>query len=81
MFLSRVNVKLPTVEVRYKNLFVEAECEVVGGKPLPTLWNSLLSFLSVSVFWQTFRREMFNRSSHITIEAAIFSDKFMTFIL
>lgn len=50
MFLSRVNVKLPTVEVRYKNLFVEEECEVVGGKPLPTLRNSLLSFLSVSVF-------------------------------
>ncbi|KAM0962434.1 hypothetical protein ACFX2A_022042 [Malus domestica] len=45
--IDRVNVKLPTVEVRYKNLFVEAECDVVQGKPLPTLWNSLLSFLSV----------------------------------
>ncbi|ONI27828.1 hypothetical protein PRUPE_1G106900 [Prunus persica] len=45
--IDRVNVKLPTVEVRYKNLFVEAECEVVQGKPLPTLWNSLLSLLSV----------------------------------
>ncbi|RXH71770.1 hypothetical protein DVH24_025271 [Malus domestica] len=45
--IDRVNVKLPTVEVRYKNLFVEAECDVVQGKPLPTLWNTLLSFLSV----------------------------------
>ncbi|KAG6418106.1 hypothetical protein SASPL_120305 [Salvia splendens] len=29
------------VEVRYKELRVEAECEFVKGKPLPTLWNSL----------------------------------------
>ena len=43
----RVGVKLPSVEVRYKNLSVEAECEVVDGKPLPTLWNSIASFLSV----------------------------------
>ncbi|PON46935.1 ABC transporter-like [Trema orientale] len=47
--IDRVNVKLPSVEVRYKNLCVEAECEVVRGKPLPTLWNSFVSTLS-SVF-------------------------------
>ncbi|KAM3693822.1 hypothetical protein ACJW31_07G013300 [Castanea mollissima] len=45
--IDNVGVKLPTVEVRYKNLRVEAECEVVHGKPLPTLWNSLRSVLSV----------------------------------
>ena len=45
----RVGVQLPSVEVRYKNLCVEAECEVVHGKPLPTLWNSLQSLLSVSI--------------------------------
>ncbi|GLT58448.1 hypothetical protein SLA2020_313390 [Shorea laevis] len=44
---DRVSVELPTVEVRYKNLSVEAECEVVQGKPLPTLWNSIVGFLSV----------------------------------
>ncbi|XP_062144197.1 pleiotropic drug resistance protein 3-like [Alnus glutinosa] len=44
--IDKVGVKLPTVEVRYKNLRVEAECEVVHGKPLPTLWNSLKSMLS-----------------------------------
>ncbi|KAI4335068.1 hypothetical protein L6164_013749 [Bauhinia variegata] len=44
--IDRVNVKLPTVEVKYKNLHVEVECEVVEGKPLPTLWNSLYSFFS-----------------------------------
>ncbi|KAI3810521.1 hypothetical protein L1987_20137 [Smallanthus sonchifolius] len=42
---DKVGVKFPSVEVRYKNLCVEAECEVVHGKPLPTLWNSLLSML------------------------------------
>ncbi|XP_050890245.1 cyclic nucleotide-gated ion channel 17 [Lathyrus oleraceus] len=45
-FVFRVNVKLPSVEVRYKNLNVEAECEVVQGKPLPTLWNSFSSLFS-----------------------------------
>ncbi|XP_050220411.1 pleiotropic drug resistance protein 3-like [Mercurialis annua] len=45
--MDRVGVKSPTVEVRYKNLCVEAECEIVQGKPLPTLWNTVVSFLSV----------------------------------
>ncbi|KAL8527729.1 hypothetical protein ACS0TY_005540 [Phlomoides rotata] len=43
--IDKVDVKLPTVEVRYSNLCVAAECEVVDGKPLPTLWNSLKSLL------------------------------------
>ncbi|CAL9110514.1 unnamed protein product, partial [Musa textilis] len=44
--IDRVNVKLPTIEVRYKNLSVEAECQVVEGKPLPTLWNTAKSMIS-----------------------------------
>lgn len=47
--LCRVDARLPTVEVRYKNLSVEAECEVVHGKPLPTLWSTAKSMFSVSV--------------------------------
>ncbi|XP_062143567.1 pleiotropic drug resistance protein 3-like isoform X2 [Alnus glutinosa] len=47
--IDRVNVQLPTVEVRYKNLCVDANYEVVQGKPLPTLWNSVMSMLSVFV--------------------------------
>ncbi|CAL8079445.1 unnamed protein product [Prunus armeniaca] len=43
--IDKVGVKLPTVEVRYKNLCVEAECKVVHGKPLPTLWNTLKSLV------------------------------------
>ncbi|KAA8545299.1 hypothetical protein F0562_020083 [Nyssa sinensis] len=45
--IDKVGVKLPTVEARYNNLRVEAECVVVHGRPLPTLWNSLKSMLSV----------------------------------
>ncbi|KAH9733978.1 hypothetical protein KPL71_017222 [Citrus sinensis] len=48
--VDRVGIKLPTVEVRYKNLCVEAKCEVVHGKPLPTLWNSLKSLFFVSIY-------------------------------
>ncbi|MCD7449972.1 drug-responsive transcription factor pdr3 [Datura stramonium] len=43
--IDKVGVELPTVEVRYKNLTIEAECELVHGKPLPTLWNSLKSIM------------------------------------
>lgn len=46
--LCRAGIELPTIEVRYNNLRVEAECEVVYGKPLPTLWNSFKSSLLVS---------------------------------
>ncbi|KZV47395.1 pleiotropic drug resistance protein 3-like [Dorcoceras hygrometricum] len=44
--IDKVGVELPTVEVRYKDLRVEDECEVVYGKPLPTLWNTVKSALS-----------------------------------
>ncbi|KAI9196707.1 hypothetical protein LWI28_026286 [Acer negundo] len=44
--IDKVGIELPTVEVRYKNLSVEAECEVVHGKPLPTLWNATKSTFS-----------------------------------
>ncbi|KAJ0597835.1 hypothetical protein HanHA89_Chr04g0159161 [Helianthus annuus] len=36
---GRVGVKFPYVEVRYENIRVVAKCEVVHGKPLPTIWN------------------------------------------
>nr|XP_045084800.1 ABC transporter G family member 41-like isoform X3 [Aegilops tauschii subsp. strangulata] len=41
--MDRVGVRQPTVEVRWRNLRVDAECQVVDGKPLPTLLNSLLT--------------------------------------
>ncbi|OVA16670.1 ABC transporter-like [Macleaya cordata] len=39
--MDKVGIKLPTVEVRYKNLCVEAECKVVHHKSMPSLWNSV----------------------------------------
>ncbi|KAH9676827.1 ABC transporter G family member 37 [Citrus sinensis] len=47
--MDKVGVKLPTIEVRYKNLCVEAKCEVVHGKPLPTLWNSFKGMISINI--------------------------------
>ncbi|KAJ8766367.1 hypothetical protein K2173_022426 [Erythroxylum novogranatense] len=44
--IDKVGVKLPTVEVRYKNLSVQAECQLVHGKPLPTLWNTAKNICS-----------------------------------
>ncbi|TVU03468.1 hypothetical protein EJB05_51020, partial [Eragrostis curvula] len=46
--MNRVDVQEPTIDVRFRDLTVEAECRVVNGKPLPTLWNSALSAASVS---------------------------------
>ncbi|KAL4603910.1 hypothetical protein ACB092_10G157600 [Castanea dentata] len=39
--IDRVGLELPSVEVRFQNLFIEAECKVVHGKPIPTLWSTL----------------------------------------
>lgn len=54
VILGRVGIELPKVEVRYNNLRVEAECEVVQGKPLPTLWNSVKGMVLVSFFLNCF---------------------------
>jgi ABC-type multidrug transport system fused ATPase/permease subunit len=45
--MDRVGVRPPTVEVRWRDVCVEAECQVVQGKPLPTIWNAVVSSLSV----------------------------------
>ncbi|KAL5725550.1 drug-responsive transcription factor pdr3 [Ranunculus cassubicifolius] len=45
--IDEAGVIVPTVEVRYNNLCVDANCKVVHGKPLPTLWNSLKNYFSI----------------------------------
>ncbi|KAL1833025.1 hypothetical protein ACET3Z_002676 [Daucus carota] len=52
--LERVGLEFPQVEVRYQNLCIEAECEVVHGKPLPTLWSSLKRVIAAAtdVIWR-----------------------------
>lgn len=37
-FVCRVGIKLPTVEVRYENLSVEADCQI-GNRAIPSLPN------------------------------------------
>ncbi|XP_020875007.1 ABC transporter G family member 41 isoform X2 [Arabidopsis lyrata subsp. lyrata] len=44
--IDEVGIELPTVEVRFNDLSVEAECEVIHGKPIPTLWNTIKGILS-----------------------------------
>ncbi|KAJ6940744.1 hypothetical protein NC651_006771 [Populus alba x Populus x berolinensis] len=48
--IEKVGLELPTVEVRYRNLSVEVEYEVVHGKPLPSLWNTLKTGFGASIF-------------------------------
>jgi hypothetical protein len=45
--MDRVGVRPPTVEVRWRDVCVEVECQVVQGKLLPTIWNAIISNLSV----------------------------------
>ncbi|KAG0577501.1 hypothetical protein M758_5G154100 [Ceratodon purpureus] len=42
--IDRVGIKLPTIEVRYEKLSVDATC-FVGERALPTLKNATLNFL------------------------------------
>ncbi|MBA0861360.1 hypothetical protein Goshw_027169 [Gossypium schwendimanii] len=45
-FVLRVGLEFPTIDVRFQNLSVEADCEVVQGKPIPTLWNTITTVFS-----------------------------------
>ncbi|KAM0834136.1 hypothetical protein ACQ4PT_063809 [Festuca glaucescens] len=54
--MDRVGVRQPTVEVRWRNVRVEAECQVVDGKPLPTLLSSAISTLSLLTTMLGFKR-------------------------
>lgn len=42
-----VGIELPTIEVRYENLSVDADC-YVGSRALPSLWNATRNFVEVS---------------------------------
>ncbi|KAG4119906.1 hypothetical protein ERO13_D11G108000v2 [Gossypium hirsutum] len=43
---SILGLEFPTIDVRFQNLSVEADCEVVQGKPIPTLWNTITTVFS-----------------------------------
>lgn len=42
-----VGIELPTIEVRYENLSVDADC-YVGSRALPSLWNAARNFVEVT---------------------------------
>ena len=46
LVFSRVGIQLPTIEVKYENLTVDAKC-VVGSRALPTLKNVTINILEV----------------------------------
>ncbi|KAJ0980005.1 hypothetical protein J5N97_015479 [Dioscorea zingiberensis] len=60
--LSRVDVEMPAVEVRYKDLNVHATCKVLHGKPLPTIWNTVMTALTVTgdISYNGFNLDEFN---------------------
>jgi hypothetical protein len=43
---NRVGIRLPTIEVRYENLSIDAET-YVGNRGLPTVLNSTMNTLEV----------------------------------
>lgn len=49
--LFRVGIQLPTIEVRYENLMVDAKC-FVGSRALPTLKNVTINILEVPMISQ-----------------------------
>ncbi|KAK9035696.1 hypothetical protein V6N11_077729 [Hibiscus sabdariffa] len=56
--LNKVGLELSTIEVRFQNLSVEADCEVVQGKPIPTLWNTVSgAFSDDSIAWPSGMRK------------------------
>ena len=46
MNACRVGIELPTIEVRYEQLTVEADV-IAAGRALPALWNAATNFLQV----------------------------------
>lgn len=81
ILLCRVGINLPTVELRYQNLCVEAECKIVQGKPIPTLWNTLKEWIFVSNFLYFLLWITFLKIINIWIYFFFFSFLFITLLL
>jgi hypothetical protein len=48
ILIFRVGIRLPTVEVRFEHLTIEADCHV-GSRALPTLPNTALNILESAI--------------------------------
>lgn len=47
--MCRVGIQVPTIEIRYEEVTVDAKC-VVGDRALPTLKNVTINALVVYIF-------------------------------
>uniref|UniRef100_A0A0D9XY53 ABC transporter domain-containing protein n=1 Tax=Leersia perrieri TaxID=77586 RepID=A0A0D9XY53_9ORYZ len=54
--MERVGVRHPTVEVRWRDVSVDADCHVVSGKKLATLLNAVRQMVADAVGWFRFGR-------------------------
>ncbi|KAI7730029.1 hypothetical protein M8C21_019980 [Ambrosia artemisiifolia] len=59
--IDRVGIKIPQIEVRYKNLSIEGDV-FVGSRALPTLLNATLN--AIESFLQVIRVVPFNKKVH-----------------
>jgi hypothetical protein len=48
--MCRVGIQVPTLEIRYENVTVDAKC-VVGDRALPTLQNATINTLVVKIYY------------------------------
>ncbi|KAL0837486.1 hypothetical protein Bca101_089376 [Brassica carinata] len=61
--IDRVGIKLPTVEVRFEKLTIEADCHI-GKRALPTLPNVALNIAEREAFNDTFIRSTIIRENN-----------------
>ncbi|KAK4836609.1 hypothetical protein QYF36_025333 [Acer negundo] len=79
--IEKVDLELPTVQVRFQNLSVEAECKVVHGKSLPTLWNTIKNIFSVMINTIGCKSEKINKIKLLKAVSGIIEPSRLTLLL
>ncbi|KAK1578736.1 hypothetical protein Q3G72_032753 [Acer saccharum] len=79
--IEKVDLELPTVQVRFQNLSVEAECKVVHGKSLPTLWNTTKNIFSVMINTIGCKSEEINKIKLLKAVSGIIEPSRLTLLL
>ncbi|TXG49278.1 hypothetical protein EZV62_025153 [Acer yangbiense] len=79
--IEKVDLELPTVQVRFQNLSVEAECKVVHGKSLPTLWNTIKNIFSVMINTIGCKSEEINKIKLLKAVSGIIEPSRLTLLL
>ncbi|KAK4559504.1 hypothetical protein RGQ29_008643 [Quercus rubra] len=79
--IDRVGLELPSVEVRYRNLFIEAECKVVHGKPIPTLWSTLKDIIAAMRYTNGYNNSQVKKQKIINNVSGIIKPSRLTLLL